>query len=258
MFWIHLLLLPVFLLLIPQPTPDIPPGDTLAAACRVTVDGLAGLTADLQLPEHLLQPDAVKTDADFDVNAYLTVLDHLSMRPGYVLDYVYQYDGLGGFPVIYARQADAPAYQTLADYHAQHSGEAAATAFMEYIEPDGTAESYLQLAVLRVMAGQFYLYWHANYNDRMIVCDGVSLETLLTQPNTFGSAIPEDVQQAARDLDTTPRFEVGRDSVKVELLTFTKWGGFGRLTYKISQDAPHRFIMDDVEALVPYHCGVVF
>jgi hypothetical protein len=45
---------------------------------------MTALTGNLQTPEHLLQPDAVKTGEEFDVSAYFEVLDGLSMEQGHV------------------------------------------------------------------------------------------------------------------------------------------------------------------------------
>lgn len=265
MDWVRLLFLPALFLFAvidnPTPTLEIPPAQALSTACRNAVTGIWELKADLEYPEHLMQPDSVKTEDDFDVNQYWTVLDHLSMRSGYVLDYVYQYDGMGGYPVLYARPAQAAPYKTYSEYQAamEKTPEPdGAGLFTDYIELDGTAESYIQLAVLQVMANQFYLFWHANYNDLTIICDTESLETLVSQPDDFGNDLPRDVQRAARALDPAPALETGRDTVKVELLTFSKWGGFGRLTYKFSRELPHRVEAREGEILVPYDCGVMF
>jgi len=48
------------------------------------------------------------------------------------------------------------------------------------------------------------------------------------------------------------------DSANVQVITFTKWGGFYRLTYSISRSFPHTIIDIKEENLVPYDCGVMF
>ena len=37
------------------------------------------------------------------------------MQDGYTLDYVYQNDSLGGFPLVYAHPVDQPPYASAAD-----------------------------------------------------------------------------------------------------------------------------------------------
>lgn len=265
MNWLRLLFLPALFLfaVIDKPTPaaETPAAEELSTTCRNAVTGIWELKADLEYPDHLMQPDSVKTEDDFDVSQYWMVLDHLSMRSGYVLDYVYQFDGMGGYPVLYARPADEAPYKTYPEYQAamEKTPEPdGAGLYTDYIELDGTAESYIQLAVLQVMANQFYLFWHANYNDLTIICDTESLETLVSQPDDFGNDLPRDVQRAARALDPEPALETGRDAVKVRFTAFTKWGGFVRVGYMISRDFPHRPEALGGEALVPYDCGVMF
>jgi hypothetical protein len=48
------------------------------------------------------------------------------------------------------------------------------------------------------------------------------------------------------------------DVAIVEVVTFTKWGGFYRYTYTISRDLPHTILDLKQENLVPYDCGVMF
>jgi len=48
------------------------------------------------------------------------------------------------------------------------------------------------------------------------------------------------------------------DIAIVEVITFTKWGGFYRETYTISREVPHRIMDIKQENLVPYDCGIAF
>ena len=48
------------------------------------------------------------------------------------------------------------------------------------------------------------------------------------------------------------------DSATVQVVIFTKWGGFYRLTYEISRSFPHTILDVKEENLVPYDCGIMF
>lgn len=48
------------------------------------------------------------------------------------------------------------------------------------------------------------------------------------------------------------------DTARVEVVTFTKWGGFYRYTYTIHREFPHTILDLEQENLVPYDCGVMF
>ena len=92
----------VFVLLLSACGPASDKSGTIST-CRATVKAISALTGGLEIPDYFLAENPVKTGSEFDVMDYFSVLDHLSMQPGYVLDYVYHYDGMGGYPVLYAR-----------------------------------------------------------------------------------------------------------------------------------------------------------
>lgn len=240
--------------LLSRPTPTPSQG---AIEAQRTVDAMAALKRDLKFPEHFKSGDAARTGDEFDVSQYFTVLQHLSMEPGYVLDYVYQRDPLGGFPVLYARKAEEPFYRTVAEYN-EATRRGAAGPYLDHIQVDGTPESFFQLVVLSIMGNQFYLQWHANYNDARIICTREALEALLSQPTMFNKELPANVQRAARKLDVTPVVEMGEDTVTVRVVIFTNWGGFIRRSYTISRQFPHRILAKEDETLVEYQCGVMF
>lgn len=113
--------------------------------CTETVDAMRVLTTGLGIPESVLADEPVKPEDAFDVNAYFSVLDHLSVRPGYKLDYVYHYDGMGGCPILYARPEGQPPIKSSEidprDYQS----------YLDYIQVDGTPESYFQFAAMDIM-----------------------------------------------------------------------------------------------------------
>lgn len=237
------------------------PGDQTATEWQSTVDSLSSLQA-LNIPEHLLQENASKTGEEFDVNAYFSVLDHLSIEPGYALDYVYWYDFMGGFPVLYARPADQSPYLTLSEYRSavgEIPGEEFSHGYMSHVQIDDTAEGFFQFVVLRIMGRQFYLHWHANYNDAMVICDQERLEQILeTLSGDSDYSLPEEAKEQARALDVAPVVEFKDDTVLVKVVTFTKWGGFFRDSYTISRSFPHKILEAEEEELVPYDCGIQF
>ena len=59
------------------------------------------------MPVHLQTEEAVEDGTEFDPNRYFEVFNRLSMEPGYTLDYVYTYDGMGGYPTLFTRKVDA-------------------------------------------------------------------------------------------------------------------------------------------------------
>ena len=125
-------------------SPATPERGESAYAWQETVDRLATLQQAQQLPAHLREMDGALTGEEFDVSAYFDVLTHLAPEPGYVLDYVYVYDFMGGYPLLYARAADARRYPTASAYtQSQEGGRSQwGDAYLDHLRLDGTPEAY--------------------------------------------------------------------------------------------------------------------
>jgi hypothetical protein len=217
---------------------------------------MSALTGGLEFPAHFQAENPVKTGDEFDVMQYFSVLDHLSLQPGYVLDFVYHYDGMGGYPVLYVRSASQPPYATEADLTASGTS----TSYLDYVQTDDTPESYFQFVVLAMMGSQFYLFWHAGYNDSQIVCDKVAVNNILSSLNgDFGYRISLASRVRALLLnDVGPSVVIGEQTVEVRFVTFTLWGGFFEQIYTLSRSMPHTIQDVQEKNLVPYECGVMF
>lgn len=215
-----------------------------------------------ELPDHLMNEDAQKRDQDFDVSLYFTVLDRLSMEGGRVLDYVYDYAGIGGAPVLYARKATATPYRNYTEYLAADAASELTERedyYLWHIETDGTPEGFFQLALLLIQGEQFYQFWHAAYNDERIVSD---LED--ARASLGGGWVGEDestVEGLLADLgkfDLAPVVSMSGDLVKVEVVIFTNWGGFVKRSIVMEKEFPHLILWERSEVLVPYNCGIMF
>jgi hypothetical protein len=226
------------------------------STCRAMVEAMSALTSELEFPAIFQTENPVKTGNEFDVMQYFSVLDHLSINPGYVLDYVYHYNGMGGYPVLYVRPVDQPPYRTEEDLAV--GGDS--TNYLDYIQTDDTSESYFQFVLLSKMGSQFYLFWHADYNDSQTVCDKANVIDIVSSLNgDFGYRIsPASWVRAFLLKDVGPSVNINEQTVEVHLVTFTHWGGFYLETYTLSRSMPHT-IQDVQETnLVPYECGVMF
>ena len=198
-----------------------------------------------------------KAGDELDVNQFFDTLTHISMREGYTLDYVYQIDGLGGYPLLYPRPVDQEPYASSLDIPENIDWPD----FREYLVVDDTEQGYFEYVVMDIMANQFYLYWHANYNDTQIVCNRQQLYDIVAQISSgeFGAALDPAGQAQARTLrNIVPVVHLAGDTAVVEIVTFTKWGGFYRQTYTISRERPHTIIDIQQDNILPYDCGVSF
>ena len=188
----------------------------------------------------------------FDANQYFTVLTHLALEDGYVLDYVYFAPGGDGAPYLYTRREGEPSFANYSEYE-----KAGIENYLSHIRADGTAGGYYELAVLSIMGGQFYLSWHFEYNDWEVVSSRERLGTIIEWLNDEYAPLTEEQVEAVLQLDVTPRVKFEGDRVLVQILVFTKWGGFYERVYTIDRNFPHQMIDDETE-LIPYNCGKMF
>ncbi len=224
--------------------------------CRDSLAGMNALTAKLKIPEHFKQENPVKQGGEFDPNRYFEALTHLKMREGFTLDYAYSYQGIGGQPLLYARPVDEKPFQTEAEFNV-----AKPESFLYAVQTDDSPEAYLQFSLLALMGSQFYLYWHAGYNDSQVLCGLSDIERIISENARFdfGAKLTPMQKLKARGISQPgPLVTINDDRVTVSMLTFTNWGGFIQRTYTLKRAFPHTILEVQNETLVEYNCGVMF
>lgn len=230
-----------------------------------TVTALRVLVHGHRLPDHYLDPEVPMTEEAFDPNRLLEPLTHLHMMSGYTLDFVYFMSDMAGYPILYARKTTDNRFESFEEFEA-NLGECdlknnpAGCHYSALIEPDGSKEGYFELILLQMMGEQFYLYWHAYYNDLKIVASQERLEEiiLMNANEEFGNKLTEEQINAARAIDLTPVVVINKDSVSVRVVYFTYWGGFYDITVKILLPTPFQYKLIEENNVVPFYCGVDF
>ncbi len=126
--------------------------------CDAWLEAMQALPNRADMPESLATENPMKTGGEFDAMDYFTVFDHLSMEPGYALDYVYHWDGMGGYPVLYARPLDQTPYATEAEMNMAEDQPS----YLDFVRVDDTAgrvfpvhpPDHVRPAVLSLLACQ--------------------------------------------------------------------------------------------------------
>ncbi|KQC15524.1 MAG: hypothetical protein APR56_00755 [Methanosaeta sp. SDB] len=93
-----------------------------------------------------------------------------------------------------------------------------------------------------IQGEQFYLFWHAYYNDARIVCDHEDANASIEDSLDFKGGVDpsiEEVRQGASELDLTPVVSMEEEDVQVDVVIFTKWGGFIRDSTTMKREFPH-------------------
>ncbi|MDH4272222.1 MAG: hypothetical protein OEW18_09635, partial [Candidatus Aminicenantes bacterium] len=226
----------------------------------------------------------------YDVNGFFTVLKHLRMEPGYVLDYVYFHDRQSGFPVLYAHRSDEAAFKNYEEYR-QARGEIGEDeywdrvygrsrtendkkifGYLDRVLIDDQPEGYFQYVLLRIMGSQFYLFWHADYNDQRPLFGYSQLREVMSKerdmikrwnvweygPWAWLGFDPWILIHKAAELDFKPSISMGKKEVEIKIVIFTNWGGLIKRTFVVNRAFPHLLLREDQQTLIPYFCGRVF
>jgi hypothetical protein len=248
----------------PIPAPGVPVGD----ACRLAIDGFNKIRKNLDLPDHFNSGEPYRKTGDFDPNRYFPILKHLKIETGYTLDYVYYLDDWGGKPMIYARKVGDAPFQSydefLASIGQERSGESSyqnlpnAFDYLQKIQVDGSAVGYFQFGVLAELGDQFYLSWHALYNDFIILCDSGDLASVERELKAYGLTFPQSDWEKAQTIDFQPAVSINGDAVTIRLSIFSKWGGFWEELDVVDKNNPSQMLDFHQNVLVPYDCGINF
>lgn len=227
---------------------------TVISACADIVASVNNVQPG-EIPQQLFDTGKKQGD-EFDANAYFNALTNISMRNGYLLDYVYPIPDVGGSPILYARPVDQPPYLSMEDI----PENAELADFRDHLEIEDVEQGYFEYVVMDIMAGQFYLFWHANYDDTEIVCNSDEVKAIISDINDGDFASAFDISQQAKARTMTnlePLVKLTENTAIVEVIVFTKWGGFYRYTYTINRSFPHTIIDIKSNNLVPYDCGIM-
>lgn len=244
-------------------TKNATPGET--EAWQVSVDELRVMTRSQPIPTFLTDPEQPAGGDVFDPNQLMEPLTTLHLQPGYTLDFIYQFDGMGGSPILYARRIADPPFEVLADYtdfmeECQALQGTGACDYMRYINCEDTPQGYFEWVLLQEMGGQFYLYWHSGYRETEIIASRERLEVLaagLKEAN-FGIPLTASQYRKALKIDPAPVVNMGDEEVTVRVVWFTNWGGFYESVYTIDRNLPHQVLNVETEQLLEYECGVMF
>ncbi|MFH1447163.1 MAG: hypothetical protein ABIG43_07140 [Chloroflexota bacterium] len=253
--------LPVVMVLQPSKTPA-----ELAQSWQANIDQLSTLLSAQKIPQHLLVQKPILQGDEFDIMTVFDVLDHIRMAEGYQLAYVYIYDSMGSYPRLYVHSTDEAPYTTASEYYAERpecssrKDAPPQCEHMQYIVTDSSEMGYLQWILMYVMGRQFYLDWHANYNDTTLVATYEALDRIVTKhlDKSMGYPMSKVQIEKARTIDPTPQITIGDETVAVRVVWFTKWGGFFETRHKLSRTFPHTILETSSKILLDYDCGVMY
>lgn len=181
----------------------------------------------------------------FDVNEYFKILKHISVAPGFEVDYFYEGWDLfstSAAPQLYARRQGDPTLECTPEEPTKEEqenrfGSWTPLPISSVLIPDKTPQGWFELLIFYRYAPQFYLEWHALYDKFVFVG---SLEHLIDLIPPLEPSEDEKFY-AALDLETDVLVDdkSNPDYVLVTYTGFMEWKGFKRIEEKISRRYPY-------------------
>ncbi len=207
-------------------------------------------------------------DKDFEVGQYFSTLNHIAIEEGYYLDYMFFYDELGGKPVLYSvKNGDGP-FLYYEEYVAYLGEEMEwersymnlyySYDYLQHITIDDTPEGFFQYLILVMLGDQFDLFWHALYNDTIIICDSSDINSVNSELEAWDVEFPDESAAKGPDIELTPYVIFDTDTVKVRFIQFSKWGGYAESIYTLDRQAPYKLLDVEWNVLIEYDCGIAF
>ena len=195
------------------------------------------------------KPAQGQKPGNFDPNRFFTILKHISMEPGYSLEYIYVIDrdvggyAMGGEPSLCALPTGE---QATGNSSSGLKSSGVPSNVLEHLMTDGTPDSYFELAILHILGNEFYIFWHALPGKDVVPIGGKNtLENLLTPLGIawiriFGPAVE-------------PTVVLESDTVTVSLMTFSDWRGIARRTFVFRRNFPHVLVVEKAKYLLCYN-----
>lgn len=213
------------------------------------------------IPDLLFQigrfdPNRIK--GSLDLNEYLKLFNYLSIDEGYVLDYLYSFDGRGGQPFPYTRKESQTPIDDLTDYLIQFDqpnidmllGQSPKPGdmrpWLSHIKFEPINMGYVQFALFCLKAHKFYLYWHSLYNDITQILTRKGLERYFREnKEKIKTLSPKDILE----INYQPVLDQVDKIGKIRFLAFDTDGGSLYWQY-VTVAWPNIFIDESTELII--------
>lgn len=231
-----------------KPIPDSP----LAVKYQNQIDAFKKLHYYAKAPKD--PSDLSELKRQVNASDYFKVFKNLSIEKGWELDYIYWADGLGSYPILYARKIG----QKIDFKKKLIENKKLFFDYLNHIKTDGTKDGFFQYAALSLLGNQFALYWHALYNDTIIICTREVLKEVLAKKDKSFYDFDRKFIREAGKVNPEPKVSFDDDTAVVSILTFTSWGGLIEKKFYIKRKFPHKIIKKEQSVLAAFDCGIRF
>lgn len=183
-------------------------------------------------------------DGAIDFNRFLECFPCLKMKPGYVLDYIFDLKPWESKIYLYARKKENVPFLTTKQYLSHYKEDN--YDFIDKMDVSFTAEGLFDLTLFIMMIRTVYLWDHGNYNYK----------TFLYTPEKTVLFRKAEYYQDLLKIYQLPYYVFDKDKYSIAMLTQSEWGGVFLTT--VSFDKNLKDIAIEEKNLIEYDCGILF
>jgi hypothetical protein len=230
-------------------------------------DKICDLLLSQKVPEHFFRMISWKNGTEFKAQNIMALFEHIRMDSGYVLDYKYM-SGNNGYPILYARKEICKCFCFQAacldskgnGEHKRFRSSENKNIYLGHINSDGSKNAFIELSILNTIGNQFYLIWHAAYNDWDIITLHSEIDSIYKRliSGENKNVVSDSFLDETKQINLTPIVAVLEDKVIVRIHVFTSWGGLFLRTYTYAKKQPHWLLSMTDTLEVKYSCQIKF
>jgi hypothetical protein len=183
----------------------------------------------------------------FDINTYLSFFDKIELEKGFRIN-VYFFDNfLDGNPYLYALKEN----EKIADknkralYKALNKPDFRAK---NHVNPKDSEIGFLQYLFFSEMGEQFALKWHANYNEKRIICSSDMINRFIKEhTNNEMFSVDSISLEKLKLYHPEPNVKFNNNYCEITWIENRTHSGLFKCTYHIDRKAPFKItrINDD-------------
>jgi len=217
-----------------------------------------GESGEYEVVGYTKNEEAIRADYEellaqpiLDPASLVDALPRLSLRPGFVLDYVYCERPSWGTAVLYARHVNSTPFrdwQSLADTFENHF-VSFGPHYLEALAVDGSPMSFFELAVLVQGGNTFYRHGDAGWSER-VVCD-ITLLCTDDEKAQYGQQhpncpwslhLPREIAGRLQGVSMVPYVDMTRETAVVSFVSSDYSCGVARHWWTFQRQVPHCLI----------------
>ncbi|MDY0335897.1 MAG: hypothetical protein RBR47_13160 [Bacteroidales bacterium] len=207
----------------------------------------------------------------FAIQTYLSLFDKIEVEEGFKIGVYYFDNFLDGNPYLYAINKNGKFKgennEITYEFLNQHESRA-----KNHIRPFDSEIGFLQYLFFTEMGEQFALKWHANYNEKYVICSQDQIDEIINEFRKYKEHVETEEEEKElplffadstelsniKQINPTIKVELEKDFCTITWIENRTHRGIYRCKYMIRRQFPFKIKMIDEDQLLQISIGFVY